>query len=57
MKQFINDNVTRCTNSDCKNKNNCKRFVQKQLDDAQGYYPKSSVRYNDKNCEKIIKFK
>ena len=57
MKQFINDNVTRCTNSDCKNKNNCKRFVQKQLDDAQGYYPKSAVRYNDKNCEKIIKFK
>jgi len=56
MKQFINDSVTRCSNSECKNKSTCKRFAQFQLDLAQGINAKSVVNFKADKCEKQIKF-
>ena len=56
MKEFVAENITRCSNSDCKNKSICKRFAQNQLDIARGIHPKSVVNFNAADCGKIIKF-
>jgi len=56
MKEFIADNLTRCNNSDCKRKGECKRFAQFSLDMARGIHPKSVVNFKSEGCEKIIRF-
>jgi len=56
MKNFINDSITRCSNTECKHKSICKRFAQAELEKAQNIPSRYIVKFNDVNCEKIIRF-
>lgn len=56
VKPFIADNVTRCNNIHCSKRNNCRKFAQYNLDIAQGFYPKKTINFDEKDCKQFDKF-
>lgn len=58
-KDLIPKDYSRCSNSNCNKKENCKRFVQYELDLKKVSVEKLHIvaAFSAENCERIIKIK
>ena len=52
MKNIISNDVSRCINRNCKIKNNCKRWLQNEIDKKIGGFGVVSIaEFKEENCE------